>query len=87
MNKPIYQPPNEFKDYYLHEFIRFDGENFITFNLVHLDLMRNTVTVAITDTGKITLSDYELLLDSNGNLYFDYGSQYTKIYLKDFEEV
>lgn len=87
MNKPMYQQPNEFKDYYLNEFIHFDGENFITFNLVYLDLERNTVTVAITDTGKIVLSEYELLEDCNNNLYFEYGSQYTKIYLKDFEEV
>ena len=87
MNKPMYLPPNEFKDYYLNEFTYFNGENFITFNLVYLDTERHYVTVAITDTGKIVLSDYELLEDCNGALYFEYGSQYTKIYLKDFEEV
>ena len=87
MNNLNNQQPIEFKDYYLNEFNLFDGENFITFNLVYVDIVRNTVAVAITDTGKIVISDYELCEDSDGNLYFEYGSQYTKIYLKGFEEV
>jgi len=87
MNNANYQISNEFKDYYLNEFNLWNGENFITFNIVYLDLERNTVTVAVTDTGKIILSEYDLLPDSNDNLYFEYGSRYTKIYLKDFEEV
>ena len=85
MNKQMYQT-NEFKEC-LQEFELFDGENFITFNLVYLDLERNTITVAITNTGKIILSVYDLLQDSDGNLYFEYGSHYTKIFLNDFEEV
>lgn len=87
MNNQNNQQRIQFKDYYLNEFNLFDGENFITFTLVYLDIARNTVTVAITDTGKIVLSDYDLYEDSEGNLYFEYGSQYTKIYIKDFEEV
>ena len=87
MNNANYQMSNEFKDYYLNEFNLWNGENFITFNIVYLDLERNTVTVAVTDTGKIILSEYDLLTDSNGNLYFGCGSLYTKIYLNDFEEV
>ena len=76
------QQPIEFTDYYLNEFDLFDGENFITFNLVYVDIGRNTVTVAITDAGKIILSDYELCEDCSGNPYFEYGSLYTKIFLK-----
>lgn len=87
MNNLNKQQTIEFKDYYLNEFNIWDGENFITFNLVYLDIGRNTATVAITDTGKIILSDYELYEDRDGNQYFEYGYQYTKIYLKDFEEV
>lgn len=87
MNKPMCQQTNEFEDYYLKEFIHFDGVNFITFNLVYLDLSHKYATVAITDAGKIVLSEYELLEDCNSNLYFEYSSQYTKIYLKDFKEV
>lgn len=87
MNNLNIQRSFEFKEYHLNEFNLFDGENFITFNLVYEDIVRNTVTVAITDTGKIVLSDYDLYEDNDGNLYFEYGSQYTKIYLKDFEEV
>jgi len=73
--------------YYLQEYALWDGENFITFNIVYLDAERNVLTVAVTDTGKIILSEYDLLSDSNGKLYFEYGAQYTKIYLNDFEEV
>lgn len=87
MNNLNNQQTIEFKEYYLNEFNLFDGENFITFNLVYLDTEKHYVAVAITDMGKITLSDYELYEDSDGKLYFEYGSQYTKIYIKDFEEV
>jgi len=75
------------QELYLQEYALWNGETFITFNIVFVDIERNTITVAITDTGKIILSDYDLLPDSNGNLYFEYGSLYEKIYLKDFEEV
>ena len=87
MNNLNKQQTIEFKDYYLNEFNIWDGENFITFNLVYLDIGRNTATVAITDTGKIILSNYEFFAGRDGNQYFEYGYQYTKIYLKDFEEV
>ena len=87
MNNLTNQHSIEFKDYYLNEYVLWNGENFITFNIVYIDVGRNTVTVAITDTGKIVLSDYELCEDCNGDLYFEYGPMYTKIYLKDFEEV
>ncbi len=87
MNNLNKQQPIEFTDYYLNEFDLFDGEYFITFNLVYVDIERNTAIVAITDTGRIVLSDYDLYEDCNGNLYFEYGNQYTKIYIKDFEEI
>ena len=38
----------EFRKYYLSEFELYDGEAFITFNIVGIDLDRNEVQVAVT---------------------------------------
>ena len=45
----------EFRAYYLSEFELYDGEAFITFNIVGIDLDRNEVQVAVTDRGKISV--------------------------------
>ena len=36
----------EFRKYYLSEFEWFDGEDYITFNLVGIDLVKNEAQVA-----------------------------------------
>ena len=77
----------EFRKYYLSEFEWFDGEDFITFNLVGIDLVKNEASVAVTDRGKISVITYNLLTDKDGELYFEYGAMFTRIYLEDFEEV
>lgn len=45
----------EFRAYYLSEFELYDGEAFITFNIVGIDLDRNEVQVAVTDRGRISV--------------------------------
>lgn len=77
----------EFRKYYLSEFELYDGEAFITFNIVYVDLDRNEVNIAVTDRGRISVITYDLLKDKNGILYFEYGVMFTRIYLDDFEEV
>ena len=77
----------EFRKYYLSEFELYDGEAFITFNIVYVDLDRNEVQIAVTDRGRISVITYDLLKDKNGSLYFEYGVMFTRIYLDDFEEV
>lgn len=77
----------EFRKYYLSEFELYDGEAFITFNIVYVDLDRNEVQIAVTDRGRISVITYDLFKDKNGNLYFEYGVMFTRIYLDDFEEV
>ena len=69
---------------YLKEFEYFDGEEFVTFNL--LDLSEDKITVAVTNRGKIKMVEYPLLKDDNG-LYFEYGADYARINIEDFEEV
>lgn len=78
---------NEFKNYYLSEFEIFDGEEFITFNIVGIDTARKQAQIAVTDRGKISVITYDLMQDKDGNLYFEYGCTYQKVWLDDFMEV
>ena len=75
----------EFKKYYLSEFQLHDGEVFIAFNIVSIDTNKNEITVAISNRGRISVTTYDLLTDSNGFLYFEYGIDYEKINIDDFE--
>ena len=75
----------EFKKYYLSEFQLHDGEVFITFNIVAINTDKNEITVAVSNRGRISVTAYDLLTDSNGFLYFEYGIDYEKININDFE--
>ncbi|MDE6473648.1 MAG: cystatin-like fold lipoprotein [Clostridia bacterium] len=76
----------ETRQYYLNEFEFYDGECFITFNIVSINIERKIIQVAVTNRGKISVIDYELLEDSNHEFYFEYGVTFKKIYIKDFSE-
>ena len=69
--------------FYMTEFKYFDGEEYITFNII--DLSEKTITVAVTNRGKISLIDYDLYSDEKG-LYFEYGCNYARINVEDFED-
>lgn len=70
--------------FYLKEFQFFDGEDTVIFNIVTVE--RYTITVAVTKCGKITVTDYDLHMDQNGQ-YFEYGvAGQTHIHIEDFEE-
>ena len=69
---------------YMKEFEYFNGENFVTFNIV--DMKDKTVTVAVTNQGKISYLEYDLLKDEKG-MYFEYGRTYSRIDINDFKEV
>lgn len=87
MEEKVTTQANERK-YYLSEFSYFDGEFDVMFNIVDIDFLRQTITVAITLCGKITQNTFGLLSDGKGSLYFEYGRFYeNKISLNDFEEV
>lgn len=76
------------RKFYLSEFSYFDGEYNVTLNIIDVDFIRQTVTVAISRCGKITQDTFNLIRDDNGNLYFEYGKFYEiKISLDEFEEV
>lgn len=59
------------RKYYLSELSYFDGEYDITFNIVDVDFLRQTITVAISRCGKTTQDTFDLVHDNAGNLYFE----------------
>lgn len=74
------------KQYQLSEFQFYDGEEFITFNLIDINTEKKEITVAVTDRGRISVHTFDLLEDY-GRLYFEYGVGFNQIDLDDFEEV
>ena len=84
MKKKV-QEKTEIRKYYLSEFQLYDGEAFVTFNIVSIDTSKNEITVAVSNRGRISVTTYDLLTDGNGFLYFEYGVDYEKIYTDDFE--
>lgn len=73
--------------YYLREFQLYDGERTVTFNIVGIDFALRRARIAVSKDGGISVSDYNLLTDANGELYFEYGICYDKVSISDFEEV
>lgn len=60
------------------EFEIFDGEDFIKFNIIDINVERREITVAVTDRGRISVITYDLMQDGCRS-YFEYGSPYTQI--------
>ena len=76
----------EFRKYYLSEFELYDGEAFITFNIVGIDLDKKEIQVAVTDRGRINIVTYDLMTDKHDRLYFEYGVMHERVYPDEFEE-
>ncbi len=74
------------KKMYLREFELYDGEAFITFNIVDIDTAKGEITLAVTNRGRINILTYDLLSDSTG-AYFEYGCCCEKVRIDDFEEI
>ena len=74
----------DFRKYYLSEYQMYDGEVFVTFNIVSINIEKEEITVAVSNRGKISVTTYDLLTNSNG-FYFEYGANFEKIMLNDFE--
>ena len=73
-------------EYYLKEFDFFDGECFITFNIIEINFSKQTILVAVSNRGKLSYIEYDLREDEDYEYYFTYGYDFTKIYLKDFTD-
>ena len=71
---------------YMKEFQYFDGEEYVTFNIIDVNEPNDKITVAVTNRGKISMLEYDLQEDENG-VYFEYGVNYARINIDDSEEV
>ncbi len=72
---------------YLREFQFFNGDYDITFNIVDINTDKMTINLAVSNLGKISIIEYDLKRDKDNNLYFEYGCQYDKINIDDFENI
>ena len=45
------------------------------------------IKLAVTNLGKISVIEYDLKRDKNNHLYFEYGCQFSKIDIDNFEEI
>jgi len=77
----------ELSKMYLREFQFFNGEYDITFNIVDIDTEKMTVKLAVSNLGKISVIEYDLQLDKNNNLFFEYGVDRNKIEVNDFKKI
>ena len=68
------------------EYFHFDGEEFITFDVIAVGEENRVLCVAVTNRGKVTINDYEVCYDKSNQPFFYFGSPEEKIYLKNFEE-
>ena len=75
------------RSYYLKEFHYFDGTYDITFNIIDINFDKKTITVAITNTGRISVIEFDLKADKNNDLYFEFGCTLDKIKVDDFETI
>lgn len=62
----------------------YDGECFITFNLLNVSSEKPEAEIAVSDRGRISVLTYDLFQDTNGDFYFEFKNAYNKIYLKNF---
>ncbi len=63
------------------EFEFYDGEKFITFDLLDINEDKRTVLVVVSDNGRITQREFDLFTDKKG-FYIEYGNAYNKVYLQ-----
>ena len=77
---------NKTNQYYLKEFELYDGEYDIKFNIVDINFGNQTITVAVSKAGKISVIEFDLL-GSDDNSYFEYGPMLEHINVNDFESI
>ncbi len=77
------------KSLLMAEYDFFDGDDFITFNIVDINFDSNKITVAISNRGRISVDTFDLKQTCGKQLYFfEYGSPVPEvIYINDFSEV
>lgn len=59
----------------------------ITFNIVGIDFEKQLIEIAVTKLGRISVIEYDLKQDRNGDFYFTYGVDRNEISINDFETI
>ena len=59
------------------------GDHFVTFNILDIDTDKNEITVAVTDEGRISVREFDLMFNDKGG-FFEYGVMYTRIAVDEF---
>ena len=76
----------------MFEYDFFDGDHFITFDIIDIDEDNNEITLAISNQGRITQDTFDLFEDDeideetvNDIRYFEFGLYADNIHLHEFE--
>ena len=83
--KNIIEKINHNNKYYMSEYDFFDGEYHCIFNI--LEIKENYVICSLNKAGKLFVQEYDLYLDKENNLFFEYGPDFERIYIKNFENL
>lgn len=75
------------RKYYLKEFCYFDGECDITFNIVDIKFERKTINIAVTNRGKISVIEYDLIQDKNCDFFLNMVECTTKYQLMTLKKL
>ncbi|MCD7728558.1 MAG: hypothetical protein LUI60_01425 [Clostridia bacterium] len=63
----------------------YDGEDFISFDVISYQKPYKEITLAVSNRGKISIVTYDLFEDRFGRLYFEYSNALDRVYLRDLE--
>lgn len=75
----------------MSEYEYFDGDHFIIFDIIDVNEENKTITIVISNQGRITQETFELFYDEkyleqcNDDRYFKYGLYQDKIPLCEFD--
>ena len=72
---------------YLSEFSFFDGIKDITLNIVDVCTVKNEIAIAVTDSGKISVRQFDLKKSNDGRFFFEYGNMCEQIAVDDFQQI
>ena len=74
----------ENKDYRNLQNDYYDGESFVYFDIIQVDAENENITVMVSHQGKLTMRTFELMIDEDSDVFFEYGPCFEKIYLEQF---
>ena len=74
----------ENKDYRNLQNDYYDGESFVYFDIIQVDAENENITVMVSHQGKLTMKTFELMVDKDSDVFFEYGPCFEKIYLEQF---